>query len=407
MSATKRETKMQKRLRIFGREYRKLQELIEKYPNYPKKTAILASGGETTVYDYIAIELAEVLLGLGCEVSFVYEGFRGATRGKARGGIEEITNLKLDEMKIESGGKIIKGCRGYNSFNFRGKDYSDITADNLKEFDVIFVIGGDGSMAHASEYVEKYQNKVKFIGLIGTMDGAAATNVTHGRISTNKAILAEIKASAASAESLSRYSVVECMGRFCGEPAAEAAKLYIQEGGKVAAVLTPQAQYDINKVAQAVKENMGMVIVSEGIDMKNNTFLDEKQGYHKQISGAANYIAKELKKILDIPANRIDELSVIDVKGTVTGYTQRAGSIEYDDILNADYHIFQAVKFAITGRVNVVIVEGANSYAIPINTFVSLNQKAEKTLEIKYHPEMRRVLKELRDVHGVYVGDFK
>ena len=375
------------------------------------KIAVMTSGGESSVYDYTAADIAKQFLGReDYEVYFIYEGFRGATRGFEKGGIKKISLSDIEGMENSRGGQVLKGCRGYNSFNFKG-DKSDETAKNLSYFDVVFIVGGDGSMRHASEYIAKTKNSehpLGFVGLVGTMDGAALTYMTLGEPTAAYEILREVEASHASAISMSRYSVVEGMGRDCGEPVADAGLLYLNKGGNVAAVITPQVTYEICCIAEAVlRTNGGVVIVSEGLDMIVKEEKEKKAGYHPILSGAAQYIAKELKSVLNVPENRSDELSVVDVKATVTGYAQRAGKAVEEDRKNADLHVAKAIEYFDQGERNFVIVDTKGRLeAMRIVDFVSANKLASDTKSINYHPKLREVLETLRD-RGVYVGEFK
>jgi len=382
--------------------------------NKQVKIGITGSGGETSVYDFIAATIAEQFISReNHEVYWIYEGFRGLIRGFDGGGIKKATYGDITKMKNSRAGKIIKGCRSYNSFNYNDKDYSIETMNNLAYFDIVFVIGGDGSMGQCADYISTFkEGKIPhFIGLVATMDGAAATGTTLGESTAAFTILREIESSHDSAISLVRFSVVEAMGRYCGEPVADAALLYLKDGKNVAAVITPQVNYNLECIAESVlRTNGGVVVVSEGIDREQDKPKKKKsKGYHQVLSGAADYIATKLKAILDVPENRLDEWQKMDVKGTVTGYGQRAASATKSDMDHSVLHVMEAVKRWDNGESNFVIVTDVDGKigSMPIPDFVAENRIAEQTLLMKYHPRMQRVLETLRDNYGVYVGEFK
>lgn len=366
------------------------------------KIGIMCSGGETAVYDFTVSQIISNFDLTETDITIIVGGFRGAHSNR----ILPVTATLSEQLQHSPAGIITKGCRGYNAFDHLG--HIQKIAKFLATFDATFIVGGDGSMGQAYDFVQAYP-KLNFIGLVGTMDGAAFTDITLGEATAAKAIYDEAKASFYSALSLDRKAIVEGMGRYCGEPLVDAAILLNLLGIPIAAVLTPQYTFDMAELTKRIVSTDGIVLVSEGISLPGRDISDNSVGMHATMRGAANGLAELLKPALSKHS--------LDVKSTTAGYIQRAGDPHQADIDNSILMAKAAVERFRNGEKNTVIV-GHQSEFIPsqvvlkedeinsvdIETFVTVNRYANYTFIADHHPRQVSNLKYFEN-QGVYVGE--
>ena len=189
------------------------------------------------------------------------------------------------------------------------------------------VIGGDGTFRGARDLSENFG--VKVMGIPGTIDNDLAyTDYTIGFDTAVNTVLWAINNLRDTMHSHDRVSLIEVMGRHCGDIA-----LYAGVAGGVEYVLVPEIPFDLDKIASSIKKSYlrgktsNMIILAEGVGNRD-----------------------------EIVAT-IQEKSGMSVKVTNFGYIQRGGSPNMQDRILAARFGYKAIE---------LLMEGADSCAIGI-----------------------------------------
>lgn len=317
-----------------------------------KKVAIITNGGDAPGLNAVIRAIVKTAESNGIECYGYIEGYKGLL----------VNNyVKLDSNTnasglLHRGGTIIGTSNSTNVFNLKVeengqtvyKDMSQKCIDNIREagFDCIFTLGGDGTQKSGRDFSLR---GVNVIGVPKTIDNDVAhTDITFGyntAVSVATEALDRLHTTAASHH---RIMVLEVMGRYAGWIALESA---IAGGADVA--LIPEIPYDINKVAEKVKQRIAngksfsIVVVSEGAKPKDGKIvvkkkLDDGKGLDNiRLGGIGEKVASDL-----------EELTGLVSRCTVLGYVQRGGTpTAYDRVLSTKYGV-KAMQLALEGKFN-------------------------------------------------------
>jgi 6-phosphofructokinase 1 len=169
--------------------------------------------------------------------------------------------------------------------------------ENLKRrgIDALIAIGGDGTYRGA---MDLQKHGIKTIGLPGTIDNdIAGTDFTIGFNTAVETIVDAIDKLRDTSQSHQRCSIVETMGRYCGDLA-----LYAGICGGAEFIITPENPINKQEMFDRLKE-------------------------HKE-EGRRHAIVVVTEKIFDVHelAKEITEASGFPTRATVLGYIQRGGS---------------------------------------------------------------------------------
>ena len=219
-------------------------------------------------------------------------------------------------------------------------DRSEEIAERLKKdgFDCLIVVGGDGSLKSARDYMLR---GVNVIGVPKTIDNDVPyTDVTFGFNTAVEVATDGIDRLHTTAESHGRIMILEVMGRYAGWIALSSAI-----AGGADTVLIPEIPYDLNKVMEKIEErrkigkNFSIIVVAEGAKPKEGTISireveQDKKGNsgldNIKLGGAGAYVAKEIEK-----------LAGQEARSTTLGYLQRGGNTcPYDRILSTEFGVF-------------------------------------------------------------------
>lgn len=254
-----------------------------------KKIAILTSGGDSQGMNSAIRSVVRSGLSKGYEMYGVRRGFKGLMADDfVQLGSKEVSDI------LYRGGTFLQSAR---SEKFKTPEGQALGVSNLKKRDIdyVVVIGGDGSYQGARALT---RHGMKTYGLPGTIDNdIPLTEYTIGFDTTLNLVTDLIGNLRDTMSSHERVSVIEVMGRECGDIALQAG---ISSG--VDAILIPEHKHDLNKIAKSLREGFergkshSIVIVAEGV-------------------GKAEVVAKEIK-----------ELSGLDTRPTVLGHIQRGGT---------------------------------------------------------------------------------
>ena len=323
-----------------------------------KKVAILANGGDVSGFNAVIRAIVKTAEKNGVECYGFIEGYRGLLKN-------EYMKLSTSENSrasgiLPKGGSIIGSSTNANVFNYKVeengkieyKDLSDICVENIKNdgFDCLFTLGGDGTQKSARDFSLK---GINVIGVPKTIDNdVACTDITFGYNTAVSVATEALDRLHTTGETHHRIMVLEVMGRYAGWIALESA---IAGGADIA--LIPEIPYDINKAAQKVMQRMALgkrftiVVVAEGAKPKDGEISvlevrDNGKGVdNTKLGGAGERVTKELQ-----------QLTGMEARCTVLGYTQRGGTpTAFDRVLSTKYGA-KAMELAIEGKFNVLTV---------------------------------------------------
>lgn len=345
-----------------------------------KKIGILTAGGDCPGLNAVirgAVKTAEYE---GIEVYGFLEGYRGLVENRYI-----PLNGKSVSGIIYRGGTILGSNNATNPFAIpetdeEGKtvyvDKSYEIAERLKQdgFDCLIVIGGDGSLKSARDFMLR---GVNVIGVPKTIDNDVPfTDVTFGFNTAVEIATEAVDRLHTTAEAHERIMVLEVMGRYAGWIALSAGI-----AGGADTVLIPEIPYDLDCVRRKIEQrrNLGkkfsIIVVAEGATPKEGAQairdIEEDKAENDgldaiKLGGAAEYVAK-----------RIEEMSSQEARSTTLGYLQRGGNTcPYDRILSTEYGSF-AVQSAIEGNFGVMITKLDGKIQS-----ISLDEVAGKNTEI-------------------------
>ena len=258
--------------------------------------------------------------------------------------------------------------------------------ENLKKegVDVLVVIGGDGTLTSARDFARK---GVKVIGVPKTIDNdLASTDVTFGFNTAIDVVTEALDRLHTTAESHHRIMLCEVMGRNAGWIALEAGI-----AGSADIILLPEIPYDINKIAEKVKEreeegkNFTIIVVSEGAKPKDGEVVVAKIVADSpdpiRLGGIGNKLAGDLEKLIK------DH----EVRCTVLGHVQRGGNTStYDRILSTRYGV-AAVELMMSGKFGEMVCLKGDT----ISSDTLENVIGQRTKNVNIDGELVRVAKKI------------
>ncbi len=359
-----------------------------------KKIGVMTGGGDCPGLNaVIRAVVRTAILKYGVEVVGVRSGYRGLYLG-------DFVPLDLDAISgiLPIGGTILNSSNKDNLFQYPfeedGKtvyrDVSDVGMENLKKagIDAMIIIGGDGTLTSGRDYARK---GLPVVGVPKTIDNdLACTDYTFG-FDTAIGIASEaLDRLHTTAASHSRIMVLEVMGRYAGWIA-----LASGIAGGADAILIPEIPYDIQKVADRLKQrrdrgrNFSIVVVAEGAKSITGEIhvskVIENSPDPIRLGGIGNKIADELEQLVGLEA-----------RATILGHIQRGGTpTAHDRILSTRYGT-AAVELLMAGKYgNMVALKGDDM------TYASLEDVIGKNKGVDPDGELVRMAKGI----GIAFGD--
>ena len=284
-----------------------------------KSLAVLTSGGDAPGMNAAVRAVIRAGIYHGFKVYGVYKGYNGLLNGD----VKEM-NLRSVSDILSRGGTILYTAR---SKKFMQPEYQQKAADFCRSLNIegLVVIGGDGSFRGARALSNL---GIPCVALPGTIDNdIACSDYTIGFDTAMNTAVEMIDKIRDTAQSHDRCSVVEVMGRHCGDIA-------LQTGIAVGAtaIIVPEVPHDIERdVITRIYEQKDtgkkhfIVIVAEGV-------------------GGVQDISKYIQ-------NRTG----IETRATILGHVQRGGSPTLRDRLMATDMGVAAVELLKEGIGNRVI----------------------------------------------------
>lgn len=379
-----------------------------------KKVAILANGGDVSGFNAVIRAIVKTAENNNIECYGFIDGYNGLLKNN----FERLSTAEDGNAEgiLPKGGSIIGSSTNANVFNYKVvdengnveyKDLSDVCVKNIKDngFDCIFTLGGDGTQKSARDFSLK---GVNVIGVPKTIDNdVACTEITFG-YNTAVSVAAEaLDRLHTTGETHHRIMVLEVMGRYAGWIALESA---IAGGADIA--LIPEIPYDINKVAEKIKnrqkrgKNFSIVVVAEGAAPKGGTITVANTR-----NNGAGVDNTKLGGIGQVVAKQLEEITGLEARNTTLGYMQRGGTpTAFDRVLSTKYGA-KAMELALEGKFGTlaVIKNGKLDYA-SLEDVVGQNKKIGAVSGNTAESNIRKVtmdhdlVKTARDI-GIALGD--
>ena len=284
-----------------------------------KSLAVLTSGGDAPGMNAAVRAVVRAGIYNGFKVYGVYKGYNGLLNGD----VQEM-NLRSVSDILSRGGTILYTAR---SKKFMQLEYQEQAAEYCRSLDIegLVVIGGDGSFRGARALSNQ---GIPCVALPGTIDNdIACSDYTIGFDTAMNTAVEMIDKIRDTAQSHDRCSVVEVMGRHCGDIALETG---IAVGAT--AILVPEVEFDLEKdVISRIYEQKDtgkkhfIIIVAEGV------------GGSQDIS------------------HYIQHRTGIETRATILGHVQSGGSPSLRDRVTATKMGVAAVELLTKGVGNRVI----------------------------------------------------
>lgn len=284
-----------------------------------KKIGVLTSGGDAPGMNAAIRAVTRAGLGMDMEVVGIMRGYLGLMNSEfVKMDSKSVSNI------IQRGGTILLSAR---CPEFTTEGGQKIAVENLKREGIegLVTIGGDGTFHGAKVLSEKYG--IPTIGIPGTIDNDLAyTDFTLGFDTACNTALSLINNLRDTMRSHERVSVVEVMGRRCGDIALYSG---IASGAEV--IMIPEDPMTIDEVcdrlfkAKERGKSSSIIVLAEG-------------------AGKASEVAKE-----------VSERTGMSVRDTVLGHLLRGGSPTLNDRLLATQCGYRAATLLKSGVGNRVI----------------------------------------------------
>jgi len=204
----------------------------------------------------------------------------------------------------------------------------------------LVIVGGDGSLTTG---LQLFREGWPIIGVPKTIDNdLRATAMTFGFDSAVSSVVDGLDRLHTTAASHKRVMVLEVMGRHAGWIA-----LWGGMAGGANIVLLPEIPFDIDKVAEFIKEREAagchstLVVVAEGARLPDGHVMSvaSNEGGEVRLGGMGDYVAMKIEK-----------MTGKETRSCTLGHLQRGGApTSLDRILGLRFGVM-AVKLAAEGR---------------------------------------------------------
>ena len=277
-----------------------------------KKIGVLTSGGDSPGMNAAIRAVVRAGLAAGLEVYGIRDGYLGLHQDR----ISKLERHSVSDV-INRGGTFLGSARFPA---FKEESVRREAIENLKKhgIDALVVIGGDGSYMGAKKLTEM---GYPCVGLPGTIDNdIAGTEFTIGFDTALNVVMEAIDRLRDTSTSHKRISIVEVMGRHCGDLAMSAAV-----AGGAEYVIVPEKGFDKNELLDQIDDG-----ISKGKRHAMVTICEHVTD--------VNALAKE-----------IEAHTGLETRATILGHIQRGGSPTARDRILASRMGAYAVDLLLSG----------------------------------------------------------
>ena len=289
-----------------------------------RSIGVLTSGGDAPGMNAAVRSVVRCALAEGFKVYGIYDGYNGLINGK----LEEMTVNSVSNI-INKGGTAIYTARCLEFKDQEGVLKGKETCEKLG-IEGLVVIGGDGSFRGAADLSSA---GINCVGIPGTIDNdITCTDYTIGYDTAMNTVVDLIDKLRDTCNSHARCSVVEVMGRRCGDLALNAGL-----AGGATAIVVPEIPFDFEKD-----------IIAKVVDAKN-------RGKHNFIVVVAEGIGGSAEI-----AKKIEEATGIETRAAILAHIQRGGAPSAKDRIVASRLGKYAVDLLKNGIGNRVVAMKGN-----------------------------------------------
>jgi ATP-dependent phosphofructokinase / diphosphate-dependent phosphofructokinase len=348
-------------------------------PNQMKKIGVLTGGGDAPGLNAVIRAVVKAGCNAGLEVIGIEDSFDG---------LLEFSRMRVLTTKdvtgiLRRGGTILGTIntgdpfvRDVTTSDGTQQKYSDRVVEMFHRTGLggLVVIGGDGTLGLAHRFV---QLGIPIIGVPKTIDNDIVGTTNCFGFDTAVSFATDaIDRLHTTAEAHRRIMVVEVMGRYAGWIA-----LYAGLGGGADAILIPEIPYDINLIAECIKErelwgaHFSIVVVAEGVRPKDggvSLIQGAGIGRAERLGGAGQRVAAELGL-----------LTGKETRTVVLGHLQRGGSPTAFDRVLATRFGGKAVELLLSGEQDkMVAFHPPNIVAVPLADVVGRTRNVPPDIDI-------------------------
>lgn len=278
-----------------------------------KRIGVLTSGGDAPGMNAAIRAVVRAGLHHNLEVFGIYSGYKGLFQNN----IVALNRHSVSDV-ITRGGTFLGSAR-FPEFKDEAVRLKAVENLKLHGIDALVVIGGDGSYLGAMSLTEM---GFPCIGIPGTIDNdIAGTDFTIGFDTALNVAVEAIDRLRDTCSSHNRISVVEIMGRHCGDLTSSAAV-----AGGAEYVIVPEVAFDQDELIQQIYAGMA------------------KGKKHAIIAICENMCdANRLAK-------NIQDVTGRDTQATILGHIQRGGTPTAQDRIMASRMGARAVELLLEGQ---------------------------------------------------------
>jgi 6-phosphofructokinase 1 len=303
-----------------------------------KKIGVLTSGGDAPGMNAAVRAAVRCGIDKGMEVYGILRGYEGLLDGE----IKKMEWHSVGDI-LQRGGTILRTAR---CARFLEDKWVEHGARILRAFGIegVIVVGGDGSFRGGVELAKK---GLTVMGVPGTIDNDLGyTDYTIGFDTAVNTILGLITNIRDTSSSHERTTIIEVMGRNCGDLA-----LHAGLAGGADVILVPEVECDINEICRRVLEGQStgkahsLIVMAEGFNMDSSEL-----------------------------ARTLEEMTGREARTVVPGYIQRGGSPSGRDRLIASVTTEKAVE---------LLYDDADSKAIGVSRGEVITLDLQEAINVK------------------------
>lgn len=308
------------------------------------KIGILTSGGDAPGMNACIRATVRAAINSGDTIYGIYDGYRGLVEGN----LKEFQTKDVSEI-LSLGGTILGTAR---LPEFKYEQVRKLGVEQLEKYgiDALVCIGGDGTYRGA---LGLHNMGIKTIGIPGTIDNdIASTDFTIGFSTALRTACNAIDMLRDTSSSHQRCSIIEVMGRHCGDLAQYSG---ICCGAEY--IITNETGLDKEKLLNSLKND--------------------------RLNGRRHAIVVISENLTDIHqlAKDIEAYSGYESRATVLGYVQRGGSPTAEDRLLAARLGKYAIDLLHDGKTGVAVgVIGGKLTATPIEEALKMSNDSSVEL---------------------------
>lgn len=312
---------------------------------------VLTSGGDAPGMNATIRAVVRAGIANGDQVFGIYDGYRGLVEGK----IVEFSRKDVSEI-LNKGGTIL-GTARLPEFKYEQVRMLAIKQLQKNDIEALICIGGDGTYTGA---LRLHEMGIKTIGIPGTIDNdIASTDFTIGFSTALNTACDAIDKLRDTSSSHQRCSIIEVMGRHCGDLA-----LYSGICCGAEYIITNETGLDKDDLLARLKAN--------------------------RLAGRKHAIVVISENMTDVYqlAKEVEAYSGYECRATVLGYVQRGGAPTPEDRLLA----------ARLGKYSVDLLhEGVTGVAVGVIKNMLQYTPIEEALAMKNEPneELHNLVKKI------------